>query len=255
MKNQYFGDQTDYIKYGMLRSLAECGAQLGVHWTLTDDDGSSDGSRTRYLKAPSDWRHYDPEIFDAICQRVDFGDRRLQLVEELSFVPNAIYSFDKWELSPDGRLKSIRDLLNRLPQNSIVFLDPDNGLEVASARKGKPGSSKYVFLDEVLPFWQSGHSIIIYQHYPRVQRVPYVQQQLARLKSVLPGMHDAALLTSHVAFLACIAEQHREIVTNAFVGISQRWSPHVGTIDLSGEVRWPSPKSNSQDPRQQELPL
>jgi len=258
MKNQYFGDQTDYIKYGILRALAESGARLGIHWTLTEDDGSSDGSRTKYLRAPSQWRHYEPEIFDAIFQSISSGNRRLQLVEELSFIPNTIQSFDRWEQSADARFRSIRSLLDKLPQNSVVFLDPDNGLEVASARKGKPGASKYVFFDEISMFWQSGHSVIIYQHYPRVQRVPYIRQQLMRLSDALPAMREAALLTSHVAFLACIQDQHRQIVTAAFDEITARWAPHIGAINLDGEATLPSrpsPTSPGKNYLQQEFPL
>jgi hypothetical protein len=48
MKNQYFGDINDYRKYGLLRRL-QAGLSLCVCWTLTDDDGSSDGRFLEYL--------------------------------------------------------------------------------------------------------------------------------------------------------------------------------------------------------------
>jgi hypothetical protein len=255
MKNQYFGDQTDYIKYGILRAIVAAGAPLGIHWTLTEDDSSSDGSRTRYLNAVNQWRHYDPPIFDAILERVRVGDRRLQLVEELAFVPNAVQCFDKWESSVELRRNSIQALIEKLSHHSVVFLDPDNGLEVASARKGKLGASKYIFLDEVSRFWASGHSVLIYQHYPRVQRVPYVRQQLARLNAVLPRMHAAALLTSHVAFLACIQDEHRLIIEAAFNQIVERWSPHVGFLKFGGEVASPRLSARDDNALQHELPL
>ena len=50
MKNQYVGDIGDYGKYGLLRFLANRGIKIGVNWYLTDDDGSSDGKFTKYLK-------------------------------------------------------------------------------------------------------------------------------------------------------------------------------------------------------------
>jgi hypothetical protein len=84
MKNQYFGDKTDYIKYGILRSLASTDAGLGVHWTLTQDDSSSDGSRIKYLNAPAQWRHYDPEVFDALAQSVSTNERSLRLPATLT---------------------------------------------------------------------------------------------------------------------------------------------------------------------------
>ena len=39
MKNQYFGDMYDYIKYGLLRQLSGCGkVSLAVCWMLTEND-------------------------------------------------------------------------------------------------------------------------------------------------------------------------------------------------------------------------
>lgn len=254
MKNQYFGDQTDYLKYGILREIAAA-IPLGIHWTLTEDDGSADGSRTRYLTAASQWRHYDPLIFDALLERVRAGDRRLRLVEELGFIPEAIQCFDKWESTTQARHTSIEAFLEKLPPSSVVFLDPDNGLEVASTRKDRPAASKYVFLDEVFKFWDAGHSLLIYQHYPRVQRVPYVLQQLARLRPVLAGMQGAALLTSHVAFLACIQLDHRTDIENTFTRVAKRWSPHLAFLNFEGEVSSSGRAVIEERSLQAELPL
>ena len=44
MKNQHFGDISDYRKYGLLRALQSSGdGRLLVAWMLTPDDGSRDG--------------------------------------------------------------------------------------------------------------------------------------------------------------------------------------------------------------------
>ncbi|MEQ8283545.1 MAG: hypothetical protein RIC04_13930 [Parvibaculum sp.] len=255
MKNQYFGDQTDYIKYGILRSFSKFGAKLGIHWTLTDDDGSSDGSRTRYLKSAKEWRRYDPEIFDILVERLDVGERRLDLVDELNFIPNAVHCFDKWGSNASARMHSIESLLDRLPTGSLVFLDPDNGLEVSSARKESRNASKYVFFDELSMFWASGHSLLIYQHYPRVQRIPYVLEQLNRLKVALPHMREAALLTSHVAFLACIQSEHSHIVEPAIDNIVEHWAPHVGAVQVDGTIKPASTRANVLISPQQELSL
>lgn len=255
MKNQYFGDQTDYIKFGILRTIARSSEQLAIHWTLTDDDGSSDGAHIKYLNAATMWRHYEPEIFDAIHDRVRNGDRRLKIVEELSFIPGAVQSFDKWLACPKARIDSIDALLDRISGKSVVFLDPDNGLETSSTKSGSVGASKYVFLKELQKIWELGHSIIVYQHYPRVQRVPYVRSQLDRLHRQLQGMNGAALLTNRVAFLACIQDAHRKSIATAFETIVQRWYPHVGSISFDGIAVSVSEAPAEQDPRQQEFAL
>ena len=57
MKNQYFGDVNDYLKYGLLRILADSGNnKIGVCWMLTADDSTRQGNNTRYLLTPAAWR-------------------------------------------------------------------------------------------------------------------------------------------------------------------------------------------------------
>jgi hypothetical protein len=47
VKDQYFGDVNDYLKYGILRELAKSAGTLHVVWRLTPSDGSTDGKFTR----------------------------------------------------------------------------------------------------------------------------------------------------------------------------------------------------------------
>lgn len=53
MKNQYFGDIYDYIKYGLLRRLSHYGnISTAVCWMLTENDDKKDGHRVNYLREP-----------------------------------------------------------------------------------------------------------------------------------------------------------------------------------------------------------
>ncbi len=56
-----------------------------------------------------------------------------------------------------GALKATKDC-------DLVFFDPDNGLEVKSTKAHHDKGPKFVFYDELLPFWQRGQSLVIYQH-------------------------------------------------------------------------------------------
>jgi hypothetical protein len=53
MKDQYFGDVNDYLKYGLLRCFAEAGWRVGVCWMLTPDDGGRDGGSLVTSGAPT----------------------------------------------------------------------------------------------------------------------------------------------------------------------------------------------------------
>ena len=64
MKDQYFGDISDYRKYGILRALrSKIQGTLLVAWMLTPDDGSPDGKFRSYLEDAATWKCYGPELF------------------------------------------------------------------------------------------------------------------------------------------------------------------------------------------------
>lgn len=85
----------------------------------------------------------------------------------------------------------------------LVFFDPDNGLEV-SLPKGRKNSSKYLYLDEAAAFYEAGKSLLIYQHFPRVERKAFLTSCTERLRSVASGCAVWAFTTSHVVFLLLI---------------------------------------------------
>lgn len=84
-----------------------------------------------------------------------------------------------------------------------MFFDPDNGLEV-SLPKGRKNSSKYLYLDEAAAFYKAGKSLLIYQHFPRVERKAFLASCAGRLRGVAPGSAVWAFTTSHVVFLLLV---------------------------------------------------
>jgi hypothetical protein len=67
MKNQYVGDINDYRKYGLLRLLSgNESLSTAICWMLTVNDERTDGKFIDYLSNSSEWRDYDPELFDVL---------------------------------------------------------------------------------------------------------------------------------------------------------------------------------------------
>ena len=52
----------------------------------------------------------------------------------------------------------------------VVFVDPDNGIEVPSKPPGRAGSAKFVMWDEIEGLWRMGCSLVVDQHFPREAR-------------------------------------------------------------------------------------
>lgn len=83
MKNQYFGDINDYRKYGLLRSITVAtDIKPLIAWMLTEDDGSTDGKFTDYLKDPYKWERYDPVLYNELVQLLKSNVKRsISLIE------------------------------------------------------------------------------------------------------------------------------------------------------------------------------
>jgi len=227
MKIQYFGDVNDYRKYALLRLLAkEGGFKIGVCWMLTDRDERSDGSNRRYLQQPEAWQGFDPELFEVLKTVPNPpSEADLQRVERQGLIPEAIYFED---LTPDAmteRNKFHHDCSAGLARANLVFFDPDNGLEVPSRWKGRKGSSKYVYQDEIAAHSAAGRSALIYQHYPRKEREAFTAETAERLGTLLAGASVWSFVTPHVVFFLAAQPAHAARVHAVTHAVEQRWTP------------------------------
>jgi hypothetical protein len=205
VKHQYVGDISDYRKYALLRALSAGGAnRVGVCWMLTDSDGSSDGGKLAYLGQPDRHRRFDPELFDIQAHAASEPDRRrLQTIEDSGAIAGALYYNETLLDDAAGRAAFMERCASQFRDAELVFFDPDNGLEV-SLPKGRKKSSKYLYLDEVAAFYEAGKSLLIYQHFPRVERNAFLASCTERLRGVAAGCAIWAFTTSHVVFFLLV---------------------------------------------------
>lgn len=205
MKHQYVGDINDYRKYALLRALSAEGAnRIGVCWMLTSDDGGADGGKLSYLAKPEQHRRFDPTLFDILAHAASEPDRRrLQTIEDSGAITGALYYNETLPNDVAGRTAFMERCLTHFRDAELVFFDPDNGLEV-SLPKGRKNSSKYLYLDEVAAFYEAGKSLLIYQHFPRVERSAFMAQRTEQLRGVAPGCAVWAFTTAHVVFLLLV---------------------------------------------------
>jgi hypothetical protein len=88
----------------------------------------------------------------------------------------------------------------------LVFFDPDNGIEV-KLRVGRKGSSKYLYWDEIGRFWKAGHSLLIYQHFPRLPRGLFIEAKGGELIHKTGALEVISFRTSHVVFFLLPQEE------------------------------------------------
>ncbi|MGQ4274953.1 hypothetical protein [Terrihabitans sp. B22-R8] len=109
-----------------------------------------------------------------------------------------------------------------LASADLVFFDPDNGLEI-SLRKGRKNSSKFVYLDEIAAFYAAGQSILIYQHFPRIEREAFIARCAERLRAIAPNADVWAFRTKHVVFLLLINPRTTAAIEPAAHSATSRW--------------------------------
>jgi hypothetical protein len=229
MKNQYFGDINDYRKYGLLRLLADGGSiRTVVCWMLTESDGRTDGSRVSYLELQERWCRYDPELFDLLHESLHHHrQRNVRLADERNFIPGATYVS---QIIPDdtaGRVDYFAGVFKAVTGNDLVFFDPDNGIEVPSTRCGRKGSSKYIYWDEIIKTYRAGYSVLIYQHFPRVQRERFIDAKRKEFRKRLGNVRLIFFATSGVLFILAMQKRHRTVFKRQAKCLANRWKGQI----------------------------
>jgi len=188
MQHRYVGDIGDFGKYGLLRWILRPNGRkkicLGVQWYLAKPENNNDGGFRQYLDDQEKYRCCDEKLYDHLTRIQRSKPRKHgELPRHVSSVQTEdVFSvttlfFDE-ELNlrvfPKGTKNAIRKRFNyraswhdraarKLEQTSVVFFDPDNGLERKTPAHRDNGP-KYLFLNELDTYIQRGQTAIIYQH-------------------------------------------------------------------------------------------
>lgn len=233
MQDRYTGDVGDFVKYALLRALAD-GRKLGVAWYLYPDEGhNSDGKHTSYLDQPELWRHLDPELFDTLETVVKTG-RCVRAIEDSRTLGEARFAGELLShgQSPAAERSDLRDqwfkqTLIDLAGCDLVFADPDNGLiDDAQQRRRQKNFGKQMPLTEALQI-SDGRMAIIYHHNTRFPgghdlEVATWQQRLgAQTLAVRANAYSCR------TFFVLNADQRLREIAKAFC---KRWARHKVTF-------------------------
>jgi hypothetical protein len=151
--------------------------------------------------------------------------RRLVLIESSDILPNAIFVNSIVEDQLAAWQLWFRQAMAALADCDLVFFDPDNGLDVVSKAKGTKNSSKFLYRDEVAASYAAGHSVLIYQHFPREERSSFMARVAQGLRVLAPTADIWAFRTPHVVFMLLIQPRHRAALSAAAQEV-------IDTVDL-----------------------
>lgn len=185
MKNQYFGDIGDFGKYGLIRSLKKAFPQMdiGINWYLTENDVKTDGKHIDYLLKTTELRKCDTELYDFLKECILNNRRNISEIENSDYLKNTIFysqSLDYSRQNREERLKNrhswFNDSIIELQGAKIIYVDPDNGIEVKSQHIGGPNGNKYISYEEISQYFSLGHSLIVYNHRDRKPHDVYLNR-------------------------------------------------------------------------------
>ncbi|MFK5894123.1 MAG: hypothetical protein QM504_12950 [Pseudomonadota bacterium] len=240
MKNQYFGDINDYKKFGLLRSISSAyNINTLIAWMLTPNDGSTDGKFTEYLNEPTKWNNYDPILYQELVSLLNDNDtRRVSLIENSNVLSNTQYYSNYVTDSANDRDAWLASLLEQSNKSDLVFLDPDNGLEISSIGYGRSKSSKYLFWKEVSALWAAGKSVLIYQHFIREKREVFIRRMLDALSQKTEGSLVEAFSTSNVVFLMALQPHHQAFHKPLIQAVQASWKDQIKVFSCVGQGRF-----------------
>ena len=261
MQNRYVGDLGDFGKYGLLNALSLSNGlddgsplSLGVVWYLVRDEShNDDGKHIRYLEPSArnfgTYRKCDPLLYDSLRRIVSCGPRAVRRIRDDQILPAGTVYYevpltfggingtgrDSHGRRLTHRCQWVRDALTFTAQCDIVFVDPDNGLEVKVKRHQKHGP-KYAFFDELLPYLGRDQSLVIYHHIGRSGSAEeQIKARLNQIKERLEPDRDPIALWYHRgsarAFFIIPNRHHAEVLTSRITKFAQSpWFHHFQLI-------------------------
>ena len=221
---------------------------VGVVWYLVPDEThNSDGKHVHYLDPSAynqeRYRDCDPTLYDTLREIVRSNRRNVSSIRDYQVLPlgtrfyEAALTFGR----PDNqslyarehrvvrRKAWLQDALNLTAGCDIVFVDPDNGLEVQVGPYQRRGP-KYVFFDELLPYLEREQSLVIYHHLGRQGSAwDQIRERLTQIKSKL-GREALALLyhrgSARVFFIVPVTRHRPNLVSKVETLMQSSWSRH-----------------------------
>ena len=127
------------------------------------------------------------------------------------------------------RTEYFGEMQKRFRSVDLIFFDPDNGIEVKSRPLGRRGSCKYLYWDELTQTYNSGHSVLVYQHFNREPRDHFVERISCEVKKRTGASVVFSFRTSHVIFLLIPQLRNEQYFRQRISDLKKTWRDQFNT--------------------------
>ena len=238
MRNQFFADDSDYFKYGLLRIISSV-TKLNVliAWMLTSDKNGKDGKFTDYLEYPNEWEKYDPPLYRELKKLFKENPKReVSLIEKSPILKSMEFYSKPLPSDDDDERKLWFNELEKSKSKNIIFLDPDNGIEVKSVPYGRKHSFKYLYWHEISALWENKNSLLIFQYLPLFKNYDdhsiLIQEKLNALAKKTNGSQVVAFRTPRVVFLMALQPKHQNTKQLIIDSVQNNWAGQIESVNL-----------------------
>lgn len=230
MNNQCFGDNRDLFKYDLIFQIIKEGliSRFIFIPMLTPGPAGNkttqhEGAQRNRCKAKAGWKNSELTVFLDKFQDKDKRDiRELSAFFKEQGIEITIYCGEDKYFSDTRRGEYFKQIRDEHLEKSLVFVDPDIGLEVSKL------TEKHIRYDEIRNLYQrmdESSILMIFQYIPYVKRESYFPEVAQRLKKKVGNLpiyisdnqivfflltKDASVRKS----LAKVVNKYREIYPN-----------------------------------------
>jgi O-acetyl-ADP-ribose deacetylase (regulator of RNase III) len=269
MQDKYVADIGDFGKYCLLRELlnqAGGSVRLGINWYYAphEEITNGDGNHISYLSGvgrdDTKLRACHPELYEKLKAIVHENRRSIAEIEGNNILPPGTMFYSK-PIPHRGvtaaekttlRRGWLQDSLTQLRDADVIFLDPDNGIQVDPEKKRDFNASKYVFTDEIQAYFNSGKSLIIYNHRDRRPREEYERKILTNWQYVSTHEDVRVLRFKRVSvtdYIFLIQDQHRDFLNRTIARLTsppydflfEKYSIRKEALMTQGTQNWTHP--------------
>lgn len=187
MKTQYLGDVRDLFKYDLIqRILKEVSSLQGftfISMLTKNDPKSGEGNKRDFDKAKAGTNNKDLMKSLKRYNKIDPNERDFTEVEKhfkSKGVKITIYKENEF-FERKSREDYFKKIEKRLLSNSLIFVDPDIGLQIKNSTK------KHLLYSEVKELYErmDEYSILmIFQYFPREDHTEYLSRRANELREL-----------------------------------------------------------------------
>ncbi|RPI35937.1 MAG: hypothetical protein EHM53_13165, partial [Methanoregulaceae archaeon] len=192
MNRLFFGDTRDLFKFDLVRHIMKAFPDLKSFTfvpMLTEEESASKKKKTAtkdlglaQKKGRAGTHNRELMVDMGRLQEIDDDYEYFHGIQSYFRKENIIVDvLHKDTFSHEHRVNYFNRMFEKFPANSLIFLDPDTGLEV------KNPTQKHLLFDEVKKVYNlmdNQSVLMIYQHLPRVTREGYIGKRCRELAAV-----------------------------------------------------------------------